>query len=323
MRFERIELSNAGRMSDLTELFRTGSVIDDPVAMLSHFAKWFGRRRQADFFVSVSKRGLRDGEFKITRRIIGGPATRSGDPPNPWRDWNRLDTHSGGLIGELLSREELQVLSALDASDDPILGDDLAGMRTAIAIPTFDGGKALNWAISFFRDEMPRDQEFAESAMLDINMLGMATRNLVSRREAERLNGELTAQFERIAGIQRALLPQRLPKIPGLELATSYLTSNEAGGDYYDFFEAPGGRWGILIADVAGHGAAAATVMAMLRGILHCYEQEDFSPSRVMEYANEKLLETNLPGTFITAFFAVYDPEVGALEFARCGHNPP
>lgn len=324
MTYERVDIVSDSVISELTELFREGSRIDDPVGMLSHFARWFGRKRRAAFFVSVSRRGMKPGEYKVTRRIAD--ADRDGNmrkPVNPWRDWDSLETHTGGIVGQIITGDGPQMLTGLRGADDPILGADLAGMRSAMAIPTYDNGEPLNWAISFFREDMPRDIDFIRSAMLDINMLGMATRNLVSRKRAEDLKDEVTRQLERIAGIQRSLLPQRIPRIPGLDIGVSYLTSNEAGGDYYDFFPFPGGRWGILIADVAGHGAPAATVMAMLRGILHCYEREDFSPAAVMDFANAKLLDANLFGTFVTAFFAVIDPRTGIIEFARCGHNPP
>ena len=62
---------------------------------------------------------------------------------------------------------------------------------------------------------------------------------------------------------------------------------------------------------------------AMLRAILHCYEGDDFSPARVMAFANDKLTASNLNGSFVTAFFAVYDPETSRVSWARCGHNPP
>jgi len=123
--------------------------------------------------------------------------------------------------------------------------------------------------------------------------------------------------------VQQALLPREIPKIPGLKIATSYLTSDEAGGDYYDFFPAPNGTWGVVIADVAGHGAAAATVMAMLHAILHGYRGPDFAPDAVLRYANSRLEACRIESTFVTAFFGVYDPATGRLEYARAGHNPP
>ena len=123
--------------------------------------------------------------------------------------------------------------------------------------------------------------------------------------------------------MQQALLPIEIPEIPDLSIATSYLTSQEAGGDYYDFFPLPGGRWGVLIADVAGHGAAAATVMAMLHAILHGYEGPEYDPAAVMRYANRRLGMHRIDATFVTAFFAVYDPADHRLTYARAGHNPP
>ncbi len=115
---------------------------------------------------------------------------------------------------------------------------------------------------------------------------------------------------------------------PGSEIApSSYLTSNESGGDYYDFFRLPGERWLILIADVSGHGAAAATVMAMLHAILHCYSPlngiDRFDPAQIMEFANDRLLNARLEGNFVTAFLAVFDPATGRFDYANAGHNPP
>jgi sigma-B regulation protein RsbU (phosphoserine phosphatase) len=244
-------------------------------------------------------------------------------PANPWRDWDSLPVYEGGLIGEILEHGGPQLLLDLDASDDPHFASQLAGIRSAIAVPQYHEGRATNWAISFWEDAHGPDSWHLVDAVTQTSLLGMATRNLVSKRQEERLNRELTHQFEQIANIQRSLLPQKTPSIPGLKIATSYMTSDRAGGDYYDFFPFPDGTWGILIADVSGHGPAAATVMAMLRAILHCYEGSDFSPARVMEYANRKLFASNLQGSFVTAFFAVYDPRASSIAWSRCGHNPP
>ena len=138
------------------------------------------------------------------------------------------------------------------------------------------------------------------------------------------------AQFEQIAKIQRQLLPERSPRIKGFRLATSYLTSNIAGGDYYDFYRSPDERFvGIVIADVSGHGPGAATVMAMIRSILHCWpdvvgaDHALDDVAKIAEYCNEKLVAANLNGEFATAFFCILDTHDGTLSWNRCGHNPP
>jgi len=218
----------------------------------------------------------------------------------------------------------------LDVKDDPALGNLVADMGAGFASPHFDQGEPINWAISFVRDPDGFDVASADEAFLLGSLLGTVTRQILAIQQSNSLNKQLQAQFEEVARVQQSLLPKRIPNIPGLEIATSYLTSNEAGGDYYDFFEFRDGTWGIVIADVSGHGAGAATVMAMLRAILHGYahERATVSPDDILNYTNQRLHDARLDGRFVTAFFAVYDPKSNGnghptLTYARSGHNPP
>ncbi|MDB5294676.1 MAG: hypothetical protein JWO31_659, partial [Phycisphaerales bacterium] len=73
-----------------------------------------------------------------------------------------------------------------------------------------------------------------------------------SQAAAERAYDAVDRELKAVADIQRSLLPAELPDIPGLDVAAYYQTSTRAGGDYYDFFPLPSGRWGILVADVSG-----------------------------------------------------------------------
>ena len=86
------------------------------------------------------------------------------------------------------------------------------------------------------------------------NLFGRATSNLVLSEELQQANQALDREMKAVGDIQRSLLPARLPRIPTLDLATHYQPSQRAGGDYYDFFPLPSGKWGIFIADVSGHG---------------------------------------------------------------------
>ncbi|MEM1330754.1 MAG: PP2C family protein-serine/threonine phosphatase [Planctomycetota bacterium] len=309
----------------LREILEQLSRETEPAGAVARFGRRFRDFRPVDSFLSVSRRGLGPGEYKITRRFTPETVSEApdGDLPNPWRDWDSLPTHTGGFIGDVLEVDEPQLFQELDVRDDPVLGNTLADLGSCTVVPVYDNGESLNWAFRFMRDPYGYDLEDLENDLLTINLFGGITRNLVTLKRERELNERLNQQLMQIASIQRSLLPERLPKIPGLGLATSYLTSDEAGGDYYDFFPFPCGSWGILIADVSGHGPAAATVMAMLRAILHCYPGEDFSPDSVMQFANERLSQSNLDGSFVTAFFAIYDPRKATLTFSRCGHNPP
>ncbi len=157
------------------------------------------------------------------------------------------------------------------------------------------------------------------------NLFGRATHNLVLRAEAEKAYKEVDRELRMVADIQQSLLPAQLPRIPTLDLAVYYQTARLAGGDYYDFFPLPEGRWGILIADVSGHGSPAAVVMAVTHSIAHNYPGPPTPPGNMLAFLNKKLAMRQGSGTvsFVTAFYGVYDPATRSLSYSSAGHNPP
>jgi serine phosphatase RsbU (regulator of sigma subunit) len=144
-------------------------------------------------------------------------------------------------------------------------------------------------------------------------------------------NERIRLEMNRIAQIQRALLPGSLPVIPGTDIAVSYETFDEAGGDLYDLYplsQAHGGspddqRWAVLIGDVSGHGPSAAVMMAMLHTILRTYPGVPDEPAQLLHYANHHLYQRQIEHSFVTAFLGIYDPTTHELVYARAGHNPP
>jgi sigma-B regulation protein RsbU (phosphoserine phosphatase) len=139
-------------------------------------------------------------------------------------------------------------------------------------------------------------------------------------------------QIDVIADIQRSLLPEGPFDVPGLNIGASYQTFDTAGGDMYDILPLARGagedqsldnRWALFIADVSGHGAAAAVVMAMLHAILHAYTSRPSGPAQVLGHLNRHLCDKRIQQSFVTAFLAFYDPARRGLSYARAGHNPP
>jgi phosphoserine phosphatase RsbU/P len=141
--------------------------------------------------------------------------------------------------------------------------------------------------------------------------------------ELEGAYGRLDRDMRSVGDLQRSLLPPELPEVPGLTLAIHYAPSARAGGDYYDFFVLPNGRLGLWIADAAGHGAAAAVIMAMTRVLLHAAERLPDAPGAVLAMLNRPLARTMPSARFVTACYAVLDPRTGALDYALAGHPPP
>lgn len=326
-----IDLSANPRIAELTRVMRHVSGVTDPAEMLNAYAPWIGVRSHEDYFVTLSRRNLPAGQYKFTRLMPDRPDLDYPGRPhyqNPWAQWDQIPAHSGGLVGEILERGEPRLIRGLDLTTDPVLGPLLgpaaARMKVMAAIPSFDARESLNWTLSLCEDPDAITLDEFEANMLDLNMIGTSTRNLVARRQVEELNSRFAAQIEQIARIQRTLLPDKNPDFPGFEIATSYIPSDDTGGDYYDYYHYPDGRMGVLIADVSGHGAGAATVMAMLRAIIHCFEIDNLvDPSVIANYCNEKLADARLEGNFVTAFFCVIDPKTGRIVWSRAGHNPP
>src|SRR5262249_12227208 len=130
-----------------------------------------------------------------------------------------------------------------------------------------------------------------------------------------------------VAELQRSLLPNPLPQIPGLEIAASYRPCWRAGGDMYDFFPidshtpAPE-RWCIFMADASGHGLHAAVVMTMVQSLLRAHPPLICGPACLLEHLNRHLCRKDING-FVTAFLGIYEPTSRRISYACAGHPHP
>jgi sigma-B regulation protein RsbU (phosphoserine phosphatase) len=155
--------------------------------------------------------------------------------------------------------------------------------------------------------------------------------NQILAADLARASRQIDREARQVGELQRALLPASLPRIAGLEIAASYEPSGRAGGDLYDPFplderqdtdaDNPG-RWCVFIGDTAGHGLAAAVVMAIVHAVLHAHPAGITRPASLLIHANRQLCDKRLGG-FVTAFLGVYEPGRRQLFYANAGHPPP
>ena len=143
------------------------------------------------------------------------------------------------------------------------------------------------------------------------------------QRELRASRDRLDRELESAGRMQRLILPPSLPSHPGVEFAASYQTSRHAGGDYYDVITLAPGRFGLMVADVSGHGAPAAIVMAMIRAALHSHPATHGDPAAVMQMLNEHFEYLWDSAMFSTAIYAVVDAERRELHWACAGHPLP
>lgn len=128
------------------------------------------------------------------------------------------------------------------------------------------------------------------------------------------------------AEVQRSLLPQDSPHIPGLDIAGRTVTSDEIGGDYFDYLsvqECSNDHFGVVVGDVTGHGVDAALLMTTARAFLRMRASQCGSISQIVTEMNRHLaLDVLDSGRFMTLFYLTVDPENKQLRWVRAGHDP-
>ena len=147
------------------------------------------------------------------------------------------------------------------------------------------------------------------------------------RRDLERqlrISNELLARELRNAGeMQRTLLPTVMPVDERITFSAYYRTSLQAGGDYYDVIPLGDGKFAVIVADVAGHGAGAAIVMAMIRTMIHAFPGSLDNPEEVLLTLNNHFTYLTRSGLFATAVYAVIDSATRRMRISRAGHPTP
>jgi serine phosphatase RsbU (regulator of sigma subunit) len=125
--------------------------------------------------------------------------------------------------------------------------------------------------------------------------------------------------------MQRSLLPQTKPELPGLDVGHVYApaTRVEVGGDVYDFLVLADGRLAVVLGDVSGHGIDAAADMAMAKFVFRSLVRDHPEPAGLLAAANEVVVGELGFGRFITMLYLTIDPGTGEIECACAGHPPP
>jgi anti-sigma regulatory factor (Ser/Thr protein kinase)/putative methionine-R-sulfoxide reductase with GAF domain len=148
---------------------------------------------------------------------------------------------------------------------------------------------------------------------------------LVGDRVALAINAGLYERERAVARtLQRSLLPENLPNLPGFRLAARYRPARggEVGGDWYDAFVLANGSVAVAMGDVVGRGLSAASSMGKLRNALRAVALEFPSPSDVLDRL-DRMVQVFDPGEMATVLYGVIDPVDLAFRFASAAHLPP
>ncbi|MCX5659608.1 MAG: PP2C family protein-serine/threonine phosphatase [Planctomycetota bacterium] len=307
------------RMAEVVQMMRELSMQTDPQEMVRAYSRRTSEMSGYDAMVSISRRDLNPPHYRVTR------SWRWTKNINPWKQPELLPLYNQGLLGELIYGNEPRIIDDLRLSPSDPAAEHLEGFGSLAFVPMFDRGEAINAAVMLRRQPHAFSHDQFPEMVWVTNLFGRATHNLVLRGQLQDALEEVERELKVVAEIQRSLLPAKMPSIPTLDLAGHYQTARQAGGDYYDFFALPEGRWGILVADVSGHGTPAAVVMAVTHSIAHAYPGPPAPPGELMKFLNRKLTGRRVVGaaSFVTAFYGIYDPATRRLTYSSAGHNPP
>lgn len=123
--------------------------------------------------------------------------------------------------------------------------------------------------------------------------------------------------------VQQGLLPLAAPKIEGYEFFDFYEPAYQVGGDYFDYVELPGGRFGVILADVSGKGVAAALLMAKLSGEMRYALASETNPAAAVQRVNAAFSHSRWEDRFVTLVLVLVDPQNHQMSVVNAGHMPP
>ncbi|MDF3301455.1 SpoIIE family protein phosphatase [Streptomyces tropicalis] len=190
-----------------------------------------------------------------------------------------------------------------------------AGVHSYMAVPLAARGAVLGFlGLTRARDPRPFDEDD----------LAIATE--LASRAAVCIDNARTHQSVRSAAetLQRSLLPDHPPRLPGLEVASRYLPAQaayEVGGDWYDVLPLDGERTALVVGDVMGSGIDAAAAMGRLRTATTAFTDVRLDPAEVLQHLDTTT--ARLEQYIATCLYATYDPHRAQCRIANAGHLPP
>jgi serine phosphatase RsbU (regulator of sigma subunit) len=218
-----------------------------------------------------------------------------------------------------LRRRSTTVVGALG----DYLGLDPGGDSTVVGVPLVVKGSFVGALVLTESAEAPGTSPRRAEILQGIaDQAAIAIQN--DRLQAEATRRQRLEQEMRLAHqIQMRLMAEKLPEVAGWELAAACVPARDVGGDFYDVFELPGDRLGIVVADVADKGMPAALFMANTRAMIRALAAHYQSPTDVLAEVNRLLVPDSYQGMFVTVFYAVLSPAEALLTYCNAGHHAP
>jgi sigma-B regulation protein RsbU (phosphoserine phosphatase) len=138
-------------------------------------------------------------------------------------------------------------------------------------------------------------------------------KNMMRVKEELRISGQ----------IQQKLLPEKLPDIPGYEVAAINIPATEVGGDYYDVIPLSEHKFAFCFGDVSGKGIPAGLLMSNLQATIRTLMLSQEDPALIIKRANRLIHATTTSEKYITFFLAILDINANGITYCNAGHDRP
>ncbi len=198
-----------------------------------------------------------------------------------------------------------------------------SGVRSLVAAPLLDPDGPLGMMVLGSTFTVRRFNEEDMQLLTSLaSVAAMRIRNLrLTEEAAERKRLEREVKLAR--DIQMALLPDRLPEVPGWELHGGNSPSRGVSGDLFKVVErTPGRDYALFLADVSGKGIGAALLTASLEALVAAQIEQRVPPDQACTLVSRLLYERTSPEKYATGFLGILDAGSGALCYTSAGHNP-
>jgi AcrR family transcriptional regulator len=161
-----------------------------------------------------------------------------------------------------------------------------------------------------------------EAALIELGRLGAAAMELAGGYTDVIDAARRRKETEAAAELQQSLLPPRIARMGGGEVAGSVLPSYEVGGDWFDYVENRDGAW-IAVADAVGKGATAGALGGIALAALRAARRSGQSLEEAARTMHEVVYDVGRPEFFVTAIVARWHAVYSVFSWINCGHPPP
>ena len=222
-----------------------------------------------------------------------------------YRKGDRLQIGRQGMVGHVAATGKMRY--ARDVQQDPHYIACEPATRSEVSIPLKSAGLVIgvlcighHQVDAFLDDELKVLQALAGHIAIAIVNARLFARERLERERMQQESADART-------LQQALFLKPVPLIPGIAFETAWHPAGSVAGDWFDFIDLGGQRYGIALADVSGKGMSAALLMSATRAILRSLAPLYSSPAQTLEKLNQVLTEDLPTGKFVTMVYGVLD----------------